>query len=654
MESEYGTFAYIKENGDRVVPSMTRGIWDECEIREKDIIFPRETWGNNLWARCLIEKSAISSNGPFKVPDGHIAITSALAVPIIHQGRAIGNFMVGNKATDYDQRDEELLKSISDHTAPILDAWLQRDRLEKERRRAEEEIRILAKFPSENPNPVIRVAKDGTVFYANEASLPLLDAWGCQVSQCLPDEWYKIILDVLGCGTNKVTEIQLGNRIFSLTFAPLEEADYVNLYGLDITDRKRSEEILRRTERVLRVKNLISEIFLTIPDKNMYSEVLHVILEALQSKYGVFGYIDEHENLVIPSMTKDIWEQCQIPDKTILYPRETWGGIWGQSLIEKRSLYANEGLRVPEGHIPITKVLVVPIKYSGKAIGLFEVANKASDYDENDKSFLEAIAEHISPVLNARLQRDRREKDRNKAQQALKEAHDELERRVQERTDELRRVSSLLLDVQENERKRIAMDVHDSVGQSLAAIKFVAENSLGQMSKGETQASKESLESLVLLVQQAGEEARRIHCELRPPLLDDLGIVSTVSWFCREFEKVYSGIRIQKQFNIQQKEISEPIKIVIFRVLQEALNNAAKYSKADILRVVLKKSNGQIEFIVRDNGEGFDVKKVDSDKTLASGFGLTSMRERVELSGGAFAIESTPGVGTTVRASWQS
>ena len=652
MESEYGTFAYINENGDRVVPSMTRGIWDECKLREKDIFFPRETWGNNLWARCLIEKRAISSNGPFKVPDGHIAITRALAVPIIHQGQAIGNFMVGNKATDYDQRDEELLKSISDHTAPILDAWLQRERQEKERRRGEEEIRSLAKFPSENPNPVIRVAKDGTVLYANDASLPLLDVWECQVSQCLPDEWYKIILDVFGCGTSKVTEIQCGDRIFSLTFAPGVGADYVNLYGLDITDRKRAEEMLRRTDRALRVRNRISEIFLTIPDEKMYAEILQVILEALQSKYGIFGYIDEHGCLVITSMTRDIWERCQVPDKTTVYPSETWGGIWGQSLTEKRSLYANEGLRVPEGHLPIISVLVVPIKYGGEVIGLFEVANKATGYDEKDKAFLETIAEHISPVLNARLQRDRQEKDRNKAQQALKEAHDELERRVQERTAKLRRVSSLLLDVQENARKRIAGELHDSIGQSLTAIKFGLENVISSISQDAVEESIELLEALIPVVQQASEEVRQIHTDLRPSLLDDLGIISTISWFCREFEKVYSGIKIEKQVNMEEKEIPEPLKIVIFRVLQEALNNISKYGKANHVRISLKGITGKLEFIVEDNGQGFDIEHMRYVKSSKRGFGLTSMKERIELSGGAFAIESTPGVGTVVRASW--
>jgi signal transduction histidine kinase len=652
MESEYGTFAYINENGDRVVPSMTRGIWDECKIREKDIRFPRETWGNNLWARCLIEKRAICSNGPFKVPDGHIPITRALALPIIHQGQAIGNFMVGNKATDYDQKDEELLKTIAEHTAPILNAWLKRAIHEKERRRTEEEIRSLAKFPSENPNPVIRVAKDGTVLYANEASLPLLDVWGCQVSQCVPDEWYRIIFDVFVCGTIKATEIQCGDRTFSLKIAPIVEADYVNIYGLDITEPKRAEETLRRTDRALRVRNRISEIFLTIPDEQMYAEVLQVILEALQSKYGIFGYMDELGCLVIPSMTRDIWERCQVPDKTTVYPPETWGGIWGQSLTEKRSLYANEGLQVPEGHLPIISVLVAPIKYGGDVIGLLEVANKATGYDEKDKAFLETIADHIAPVLNARLQRDRQQKERNEAQQALRKAHNNLERRVEERTAELRRLSSQLLEVEENTRRRIARDLHDSIGQSLTAIKFGLENALTRSSQDIAKESAELLETLIPLIQQASKEVRQIHTDLRPSLLDDLGIMSTISWFCRELEKVYSGIKIEKQMDMEEKDVPEPLKIVIFRVLQEALNNVVKHSKAALVRVSVKARNGKLELVVGDNGQGFDVERVSLVRSSEKGFGLTSMKERTELSGGAFAIESTPGVGTVVRASW--
>jgi signal transduction histidine kinase len=110
-------------------------------------------------------------------------------------------------------------------------------------------------------------------------------------------------------------------------------------------------------------------------------------------------------------------------------------------------------------------------------------------------------------------------------------------------------------------------------------------------------------------------------------LLDDLGIIATISWFCREFERLYSDIRIEKEINIEEREVPDSLKTVIFRILQEALHNVAKHAKAGLVRVALTKAD--------------------------DGFGLTSMKERAELSGGSFTIESTPGAGTTIRASWQ-
>ncbi len=110
-----------------------------------------------------------------------------------------------------------------------------------ERKRAEEEINILARFPSENPNPVMRIARDGTVLYANQASQPLLNEWGCQIGQRSPEHCYKFITEVLSSGASTVTEIEGQGRMFSLTFAPV--ADYVYVYGLDITERKRIEDM---------------------------------------------------------------------------------------------------------------------------------------------------------------------------------------------------------------------------------------------------------------------------------------------------------------------------------------------------------------------------------------------------------------------------
>jgi PAS domain S-box-containing protein len=124
-----------------------------------------------------------------------------------------------------------------------------------ERKRAEAEIVSLAKFPSENPNPVLRIDRDCTIIYANEASSALLESWGKQVGECLSDEWHALVLRVLASGSNEQVEVEVDDRIVSLAFAPVVEADYVNVYGFDITQRKRAEERLRRYATELEARN---------------------------------------------------------------------------------------------------------------------------------------------------------------------------------------------------------------------------------------------------------------------------------------------------------------------------------------------------------------------------------------------------------------
>jgi signal transduction histidine kinase len=215
---------------------------------------------------------------------------------------------------------------------------------------------------------------------------------------------------------------------------------------------------------------------------------------------------------------------------------------------------------------------------------------------------------------------------------------------------QLRLISSQRLTAQEQERRRIAAEIHDSIGSALAAIKFKVDRTVQQMEQ-ETNAN-ESLRDLLPTVQQAIDESRRIQSNLRPSLLDDLGILPTIEWQCREYQRMYPHIHVEKQIDVTEDKIPAPLKTVIYRISQEALNNTAKYSRADLVTLSLRKTGDPIELVIQDNGQGFDVKDTLSKEKYKRGLGLSSMRERAELSGGSFDIESIRGKGTTIRVSW--
>jgi signal transduction histidine kinase len=214
--------------------------------------------------------------------------------------------------------------------------------------------------------------------------------------------------------------------------------------------------------------------------------------------------------------------------------------------------------------------------------------------------------------------------------------------------EQLRDVSFKLLQAEETERKRIAQEIHDGVGQHWVIVKHRVETILKQLGK-EIAAP---LEDILPIIQLGIEETRRIQMNLRPALLDDLGILATLSWFCREFQKANPAIHIETKTNIQENDVANPVKTVIYRVMQEALNNISKHSKANLVNLTLEKEEDKIKFTIQDHGQGFDLNAAYSLKSSEKGLGLAGMKERTYLSGGSMSIESTQGAGTTIRASW--
>jgi PAS domain S-box-containing protein len=193
---------------------------------------------------------------------------------------------------------------------------------------------------------------------------------------------------------------------------PLRDAEgkVIGLLGTyeDITERKRVKTQLATQAR-------IDEIFLSVPDGEIYSEILKLVLGEMHSPLGLFGFIDEDEGLEVPSMTPEIMRICQMPGKTARFPRETWGeGSWARALKEKRTIYSNEpSTSTPDGHIHICRHISLPILFRGEALGLLVVANKETDYTQVDVRALDAIASHVAPILSARLHRQRAEATRD-------------------------------------------------------------------------------------------------------------------------------------------------------------------------------------------------------------------------------------------------
>jgi signal transduction histidine kinase len=228
----------------------------------------------------------------------------------------------------------------------------------------------------------------------------------------------------------------------------------------------------------------------------------------------------------------------------------------------------------------------------------------------------------------------------------------EMERAIRESERDLHLLSARLLSAEENERKRIAQELHDGIGQSLSALKFGVENVLHQLRGGAKENAERYLGTFIPLIQNTIEEVRAIVMDLRPSILDDLGILPTIHWFCREFQTIHPSIQITEEISLEEGDVPENLKTTIYRILQEGLNNISKHSGADAVRVSLGKRDGRITLEIRDNGKGFDPGAVKSAEGPRRGFGLSSMRERAELAGGMFLVESEPLGGTRILVSW--
>ena len=253
------------------------------------------------------------------------------------------------------------------------------------------------------------------------------------------------------------------------------------------------------------------------------------------------------------------------------------------------------------------------------------------------------------------------------SQEELRRQYEELEAIIAGRTAELAEVNETLLyqmeqrriieeervallqkivTTQEDERRRIARDMHDSLGQQLTAMRLKLASMKTDMYKGIR--IEAELEGLQELGKRIDSEVNFLVWELRPSALDDLGLAAAIDNYVREWSRHYG---VNAEFHagrLGRARLKENVEINLYRIAQEALNNVQKHARAKNANVVLEARERTLVLVIEDDGDGFDTSEIRAGREVGGGLGLVGMHERAAIIGGAIEIESAPGSGTTV------
>ena len=233
--------------------------------------------------------------------------------------------------------------------------------------------------------------------------------------------------------------------------------------------------------------------------------------------------------------------------------------------------------------------------------------------------------------------------ERRRAQSELQRYRDSLEQQVAERTTELRELEAHRETVREDERKHIARELHDELGQSLTALRMTSSMLRVRFGR-QTPGLAEHVKNMTELVDRTIEVVRNVATTLRPSALD-LGISLALEWLAREFGRS-SGIACVLELDMDGVELEEHQAVAVFRIVQESLTNVARHAGAGRVRIALRAQDGACRLVVSDSGKGFEPAR-----RRGKNFGLLGIRERVHMLGGELTVRSAPGEGTSIEVS---
>jgi signal transduction histidine kinase len=265
--------------------------------------------------------------------------------------------------------------------------------------------------------------------------------------------------------------------------------------------------------------------------------------------------------------------------------------------------------------------IIAPLMVDGQAYGLLAVTG--SGLSEADVPAVSAFA--------------------NQAAIAIENA--ELLTTVTEQRRDLRRLSARLMEAQEKERAHLARELHDEVGQALTAVNINLAEIEKRLGPNVDPLIGKRLGETRALTEQTSERISALALDLRPSLLDDLGLVSTLRWYVSRYSERL-GIQVEVEMVDLERRIDPAVETALYRIVQEALTNVARHACATRVRLHLERKVSSVIATIKDNGRGFDPKELTGRHPSERGAGLVGMQERIGLLGGRYHIQSEPGEGT--------
>jgi PAS domain S-box-containing protein len=626
-------------------------------------------------------------------------LKSIAVVPIIYKGQAIGCVNVASRTLD--QIAEET-RNIIEALSGLIGQALSRSFLASALGESEEHYRGLADSISD---VFFEMDRDLRYTYWNKASEELTgisakEALGRSLIEIFPDvkgaKVEKIYLEVLRTQKPQSFEnkyqIKGKNFIFEISAYPSKQG--LSVFVKDITERKKAEEALRESEEKYRslVERANDGIGITQDKLMKYmnprgAEILgYTVQEIIGTPFTDYIHPDEVQRVIsyytrrmkdkkVPTKYESAVrnrEGQKIPAEfnasVISYQGKAADMVIFRDITERKK--AEEELREKEAFnfalFQYNPVQTMVVDRQGKVVKVNMAKRMSGDRLPNigdvmykdyagkheidmhaelteclksgkTKSFPELkygdkfLSITIAPFPEGAIITSMDITERKNAEKELKSSKEELQN-----------LAAHLQSIREKERMLIAREIHDELGQSLTALKMDLSWLYKKMPRDKALLPKRT-KSMLGLVDTTIQSVKRISSELRPGLLDDLGLSAAIEWQGEEFQN-HTGIRCEVSVEPEDIILDQERSIAIFRIFQEALANVARHAKATRVKASLKKKAGKLELKVRDNGRGITEEKISDPKS----FGLIGIRERAQFLDGTVEIRGIRDKGTTI------